>query len=416
MIAVPEIVIYVRHSEGCPHASDERSRKCNCRKFVRWSAGGKQHKKAAKTRSWPQAEKFKRTLEDQFSGVIAPLSADVKLLSEAIDLFLTDKRSEGVGKSALGKHVLLLSRLQTYCEDRMIHTVNGLTGEVLTGFCAAWPDLYPSSTTRNKLRERLRSFLKYCYNGLWLARIPPVTKFKIVEAPTEPLTPEQYAKLLDVVYVTVGDGDPRRRTTKNGSRWQYAASGKLQHAVYAFLQTMRWTGLAIIDTMTLRRDHVVFQPEHNEYQVTRRRTKTGKWISVSISKQVGDDLLKVEVGSADYFFWSGKGDPQSATSNWGQRYIAPCFKAAGIVGKGHLLSHRLRDTYAVWLLERGVPMEEVAAALGDSLHITEKHYAKWSKLRQERLNTLLREARGAPPKQRNHPGRKSGLTLVKKAS
>jgi hypothetical protein len=70
MNPVPEMVIYVRHSATCKFSADERSRRCDCRKFLRWTAGGMQHKLAAKTRSWLQAEKLKRDLEDQFSGTV----------------------------------------------------------------------------------------------------------------------------------------------------------------------------------------------------------------------------------------------------------------------------------------------------------------------------------------------------------
>jgi site-specific recombinase XerD len=56
--------------------------------------------------------------------------------------------------------------------------------------------------------------------------------------------------------------------------------------------------------------------------------------------------------------------PQSATSNWGQLYITPVFKAAKIVSEGKMLSHLLRDSFAVDLLEKGVPMEEVSRFLG----------------------------------------------------
>lgn len=82
--------------------------------------------------------------------------------------------------------------------------------------------------------------------------------------------------------------------------------------------------------------------------------------------------------SPKYFFWSGEGKPQSATSNWGQRYITPVFKTAGIESDGNMVSLRLRETFAVHLLERGVPMEELSRLLGHkSIRITERHYAKW---------------------------------------
>ena len=43
-----------------------------------------------------------------------------------------------------------------------------------------------------------------------------------------------------------------------------------------------------------------------------------------------------------------------------------------------MMSHRLRDTFAVDLLEKGVPLEEVSKLLGhESIKTTERHYAKW---------------------------------------
>jgi len=69
-------------------------------------------------------------------------------------------------------------------------------------------------------------------------------------------------------------------------------------------------------------------------------------------------------GNAEYVFWSGKGEEESITKNWAKYYIAPCFKAAKIPNDGHMMSHRLRDTFAVDLLEKGVPLEEVSKLLG----------------------------------------------------
>jgi integrase/recombinase XerD len=55
-------------------------------------------------------------------------------------------------------------------------------------------------------------------------------------------------------------------------------------------------------------------------------------------------------------------------------------------------SHRLRDTFAVDLLQKGVPLEEVSKLLGhESIKTTEKSYAKWAKGRQDRLDSLVIE-------------------------
>jgi site-specific recombinase XerD len=385
---------------------------------------GKQFRKKANTRSWAEAEQVKRDLEDQLSGR-ADASPESKLLQDAIEVFLTDKTAQGLSDGVVKGYRLLLSRLKTFCELRNVFTVRGVNAELLTLFCADWPTIYPSSITRAKRRERLRSFLRYCYEAQWLERVPPVPKFKVDEPETQPLTPDEYARLLDVVYVTVGNGDPRRQTTDNaGGRWQYPDAAKLQHAVYAFIQTMRWSGLAIRDTMTLRRDALKFDVEEGIYRLSTSRAKTGVAVCIPIPKEVGDDLLKVEVGGADYFFWSGIGKPQSATSNWGQRYLAPCFKAAGITSEGNMLSHRLRDTFAVYLLEHGASMEDVARLLGNSLRVCEKHYAKWSKGRQSRVDVFVSGTWATPPRKSKRPGRKplgakqvaTRLELVKKSA
>jgi integrase/recombinase XerD len=102
-----------------------------------------------------------------------------------------------------------------------------------------------------------------------------------------------------------------------------------------------------------------------------------------IPPDVAQELLAVANGNPDYIFWSGTSEEESITKNWAKYYIAPCFVAAKIPSSGHMMSHRLRDTFAVDLLENGVPLEEVSKLLGhESIRTTERHYSKWMKGRQ----------------------------------
>jgi len=51
-----------------------------------------------------------------------------------------------------------------------------------------------------------------------------------------------------------------------------------------------------------------------------------------------------------------------------------------------------RDTFAVDLLQKGVPIETVAVLLKhSSIRITEKHYSPWVKSRQENLETQVKK-------------------------
>jgi integrase/recombinase XerD len=55
-----------------------------------------------------------------------------------------------------------------------------------------------------------------------------------------------------------------------------------------------------------------------------------------------------------------------------------------------MISHRLRATFAVDLLQKGVPLEHVSKLLGHkSVTTAERHYARWVKGRQDRLDTIV---------------------------
>jgi integrase len=66
------------------------------------------------------------------------------------------------------------------------------------------------------------------------------------------------------------------------------------------------------------------------------------------------------------------------------------FTRAGVKSAGHMVSRRLRDTFACDLLSKGVPLHDVSKLLGHSSMVTtEKHYAPWIKGRQDRLASLV---------------------------
>ena len=77
-----------------------------------------------------------------------------------------------------------------------------------------------------------------------------------------------------------------------------------------------------------------------------------------------------------------------------QAKIKKVFDLAGISkGLGNAVSHRLRDTFAVELLQAGVPIERVSVLLGhQSVRVTERHYNPWVRSRQEQLEADVASA------------------------
>jgi hypothetical protein len=144
------------------------------------------------TAKWAEAEQLKRNIEDQLSGREVKQDAEAHGLPSAIETSLKDKRVQEVSGGVLGKYERELERLWKFCQAKGAYTVQGITRELLTDFAGTWAEAYPSSTTRAKC-ERLRSFLRYCYEAQWLPLIPQVPKIKIDEPPTIPLTGEVHA-------------------------------------------------------------------------------------------------------------------------------------------------------------------------------------------------------------------------------
>lgn len=399
MSTAPVITIFVRHAANCKYHGDEFARRCQCRKHLRWTANGKQFRQKAGTRSWAEAEEVKRRLEDQLAGRMPTLVDAPKTIQMAVAMFLTDKKVQGVSPGVIGKYRLELSRLVAYCAGEGVHTVPGITRDLLTGFCATWDSYYPSSCTRSKVRERLRCFLRYCHDCKWLDRVPGTPKIKVDELPTMPLVGDEYRRLLDALFIV----NPRRWDGKKSTQ----GLTPMMHArIRALLQVMRWSGLAIRDAVSLPKTALKWEDARQTYRLTTSRQKTGTHVSVLLPPDVSAELKPlVEKHPVYVLFPESTIDFEDIAKTYTNRYIRPAFEAAEIPCDTHMVSHRLRDTFAVDLLDKGAGIEAVAKALGDTVKTTEKHYAKWVKSRQDRLDDVVMGtwAYNAAHGQQDHP-------------
>lgn len=361
----PSITIFVRHARTCKYAGDEFCKRCNCRKHLRWTQHGKQFRKTAGTRSWAGAEEAKRRLEDQLAGRVVKPEPSELLLSEAIEIFKANKQAQGINRHVINMYVRELKRLQEFSERRGLLTVPpALTIENLIALRATWPPVYPSSYSRATVQKHINHFLRFCYNAGWIDRIPKLSPIKIDAPETEPLTDKEYEKILE------------------------HATGKVR----TLIKLMRWSGLAIRDASTLKQTDLYFDKEKEMYKIIRERRKTGEHLYIPIPKDLAEELLAVVNGNSEYVFWNKqKGDSSEyRQAGYMGELIAKAFEDAGVQSEGHMISHRLRATFAVDLLRKGIPLEHVSKLLGHkSVITTEKHYARWIKGRQDRLDSLV---------------------------
>ena len=380
-MSAPTVSIFVRHSAGCKYEGDRYAKRCNCRKHFEWTQGGVQHRRKAGTRSWTEAEEIKRRIEAQLAGriTVAPEPNTGQPFAAAIKTFMTEKEVTDVGKNRRVKYQTELARFSSFCESKGVFVVQLVTPDLLNAYKATWPALYPSTYTRDSIQKRLRCFLRFCVYRDWLARVPQLAPVKITEPPTEPLTEAEYKDVLAAVPEVFPNG--------------YGAK------VAAIIQTMRWSGLAVRDASGLRRAELSKHAGYYSIQRVRQKILSTKGanraesVYIPIPENIGELLDSVANGNPEYIFFdkaAGKGRTLAVFANKMSHDISAVFTKAGVESAGNLVSHRLRDSFACDLLTKGVPLTEVSKLLGhSSVRTTEKHYSRWVKGRQDRLNELV---------------------------
>jgi hypothetical protein len=126
----------------------------------------------------------RRKIEAQFEAAdptkpISAVTVEAKggtTIEQAINLFVSDKRSQGVSAEVPKKYERELDRLKEFMAKRCKFFPNEIT---MTEFRAEWNDLYPSSTTRSKVQERLTGFLRYCLASHLITRLPILSPIQV---------------------------------------------------------------------------------------------------------------------------------------------------------------------------------------------------------------------------------------------
>jgi site-specific recombinase XerD len=88
------------------------------------------------------------------------------------------------------------------------------------------------------------------------------------------------------------------------------------------------------------------------------------------------------------FFRNGSSQPITAVKIW-ERTFQRVFELAEIPEPKTFI-HNFRHSFATDLLTRGIPIEDVAALLGNSVRIVEKHYAHLVKSRRDAIELRVR--------------------------
>jgi len=373
------LTVYTRHYPPCPR-TDATYRRCRCPKWINGTlASGQFIRESARTRSWENAERKARRLEFQ-SDPLNP-STPERNWRVAIDLavkdYLADEQARKLAKtSTCQSRTLLEKQLLKWAHANSLKFLDELTTAKLREFRASWEN---GPLTTQRKHHRLNGFFAFCMDNDWLLK-NPAKKMKSVQVsakPTDYFTPIEFARIFDGTYA-YGNWQ--------GGRDFHARQRRLR----ALVLLLRWSGLSILDAVTLERCRL-----HSD-RLLLYRHKTKVPVYVPLPPFLVEMLEELPNSNPRYFFWSGNGDPHTAKKGW-QRSLRRLFKSVGLRTEDGQYKrchpHMFRDTFAVELLLAGVPLDQVSLLLGhSSVKITERHYAPFVKARQQQLEASVRTA------------------------
>ena len=359
--------LYRRHTSKCAHRRKGSGYlKCGCPVWC-WGAlpSGKFIRRSVSTRNMSAA---RRTVEcwERETNPDKPPS-----LAAATELFMAMHADSA--QATRVKYGKIMRLFAAFCEQWGYVQLEQITVETFDRYRET-RDVAP--LTWSKELQVLRSFCEFAVRRDWLRR----NFAREVESPKglKSADREPYTEAEMVAMIQACDGIGHHPYERLRAR--------------AMVLVMRYTGLSMRNTFLLRRDQV------RDGYLEVRRAKNGKPVKVPITRDLTAALNAVPAPrTADdptcpYFFYHGRDeiDIEHAQRSM-EGTMNAVFKRSSVP---NAKTHRFRHTLATRMLEKGASFEDVAAVLGNSARIVEKHYAKWSRGRQERIDRYFRAAHG----------------------
>jgi integrase len=232
----------------------------------------------------------------------------------------------------------------------------------------------------------LRSFFRFCMNRKWLPDNPVSSDLK------PPLGASRVVNKIPFTDVEleriVAACDTLGAVRWTNGRGQGAWTGE---DAKDFISTLTYTGLRISDValFDIKRLH------GNE--VFLRAKKNGGDVFAYIPDWLHERLVQRSKAHGPMLFVTGDSRRLETVTNTWRRRLHRVFELAGPFDENPT-PHRFRHTFARILLQRGVPVADVADLLGDDEDTVREHYARWVPERQARLTRILQEAFDDKPK------------------
>ena len=366
------VTVYTRHRMSCSAKHrGEFTRSCECPKWLRYSRSGRLHRQSAGTRTWSLAEDKAVEMQESLDRGDTPRPIVVKApqatIADAIETFISAKESEGISTRRVQKLRVLLNEFEEFMQGRNKLYPSLLTATDVIDYRATWDKKW-EATTRQKAQQNLRGFLRTCCRENLNDLLSALRTIRLSKEDKQRLEPKPFSE--DEIKTLLA------QMPKSLAAEDVATATLLVKFMIA-------TGVAIRDAVQLERRSI------QDCWLRINRQKTGRPVRQHLDSALCKELLS---GKGQYVFWDTKKMTiGGAVTKW-QDDIRLVMQDTKLWIKGNT-THRFRDTAVDYWLGEGCSLTDIAAMLGDTLAVCERHYASLASARmEERLKTMPRRS------------------------
>jgi integrase/recombinase XerC len=397
--------LYRRHGSHCSggrmlhdtsYETDELRRgfkKCFCSIYASGTLNGRFRRKNTERVHWAEAKTVVRSWEEAGAWTVynpveppvsvspAPAALDSPssrmTIADAVAAFLAIREGSKIAPSTLRKYRTFTNQLGAYADAKGYVMLDQFSSADMDVFYSHWK---LGARTKGKALGTLRSFFRFCVNREWLAKNPVTSDLK------PPLGANRVANK-----VPFTDNELRRIVDACDKLSSVEWSNGTRSGVWSgedakdFIWLLTYTGLRISDaslfSVTRLRGNEVFL----------RAKKNGGDVFTWIPDWLAQRLTQRAKEHGKRPFLIGESERLETVTDLWRRRLNKVFALAGKFEETPT-PHRFRHTFTRILLQRGVPVADVADLLGDDEKTVRAHYARWVPERQARLTKILRDA------------------------
>jgi integrase len=380
---VVPLSIYRRHSVDCRvhklklTASEKKFfTDCDCPIWLTGSTDREKYpRQALGLRDWPAAEAKLRSL----GAASKDETVHGPKLDDCIERYLDGR--DDVKPKTLAQYKLLLGRLKDFAHGKNKFFMREVNVDVLEDF-KTYGLAGLAGTSKGTSIAKLAHFLRESYRRGWITEslVEKMRRHKSVYERKQPYSEKEVKLILDAAGKI------------NGGTTGYAKSA----ATFRLLvELMLETGLRVSDAVKFDPARCVKSKFLWIYSFLPRKAKRSdapKPIDIYLTAKLKKKITECEWLSPDLPFAYRAVAGADEIDYLGQAVYERLQAVGKACGVGDCRPHRLRDTFAVRLLTKGVPLEDVSKLLGHAtIAVTEKYYAPWVASRKLRLERLLSE-------------------------